>query len=51
MKRMQWFGGWRRLLLQALGWVHCAMLYGLFYGMVFQILQGDGVLPGRLWCP
>ena len=49
MKRMHWFGGWRRLLLQALGWVHCAMLYGLFYGMVFQILQGDGVLPGRLW--
>ena len=49
MKSIRWFGGWRQLLLQSLGWIHCAMLYALFYGTVFRALQGDSVLPWRLW--
>ena len=49
MKVIRWFGGWRPLVLRALGWLQFSMIYALFYGTVYQVIQGDAALPQRVW--
>ncbi|MGI6255667.1 MAG: hypothetical protein ACOYJZ_08545 [Acutalibacter sp.] len=49
MKLIRWFGGWRPLVLRVMGWVHCAMIFALFYGAVYRVIQGDQALPLRMW--
>ena len=49
MKQIQKLGNWRQLLSRAMGWLHCAMIYALFYGTAYRFLEGDSALPGRMW--
>ena len=32
-----------------MGWLHCALIYALFYGTAYRFLEGDSALPGRMW--
>ena len=49
MKQIQKLGNWRQLLSRAMGWLHCALIYALFYGTAYRFLEGDSALPGRMW--
>lgn len=49
MKLIRRLGGWRELMLRAMGWLHCALLVTLYYGSVLRVLQGEGVISWAFW--
>lgn len=51
MAVIQWvrdMGNGRQWLLRAMGWLHCGLLYSLYYGAVLRFLFGEEVLPGAV---
>ncbi len=43
------YGNWRQFLMRALGWFHCALLYSLYYGTIYRLMDGEAALPGAMW--
>lgn len=49
MKWIRRLGNWRQLVMRTIGWLHCAMIYALFYCAVFRLLQGEETLRWTMW--
>lgn len=49
MKLIRRLGGWRELLLRAMGWLHCALLVALYYGTILRVILGEESLSWSVW--
>lgn len=49
MKLINSLGGWRQVLLRAMGWLHCGLIYALYFAAVVRFVQGEEALLGAFF--